>query len=415
MMSGAMIRSISSRVLVRSQVGITPSVSPLCGSVSISGIGMKGAFAGSNQRASPEGGGTTGAAGTASTAGTGADSSARAPVPASSASAQAAAHRPGAWRHGTGALASARRVPAIGSLDTGGAARTGDVPGDGWGRRQWGSECAAGVGVTLVGEVVAEHGNFPGLRATREGDAGVGGPVGALEVEVVDDIELDLVLPGIVRPQQQIPHRRRDLVGAGEQGLHARGLVEGVAREVLHRPARKGCVQETLVARIGPAECSLERGARREAPQCLELGAADARTAGIGDEGDRRAVRVQSREQALHLVVLAVEHIAVDGECSAEQVGFQTQLVVRQLLRAEWLILERRERRVPATGALAAADAEVEIELRAEAVAARQLPRPEAIADTLVDRRTGAGDLERRRGRGVGGGAGFGGARGEHE
>src|SRR6266481_1714698 len=62
MMSGAMIRSISSRVLVRSQVGITPSVSPLCGSVSISGIGMKGAFAGSNQRASLEGGGATGAA-----------------------------------------------------------------------------------------------------------------------------------------------------------------------------------------------------------------------------------------------------------------------------------------------------------------------------------------------------------------
>src|SRR6266404_938823 len=59
MMSGAMIRSISSRVLVRSQVGITPSVSPLCGSVSISGIGMKGAFAGSNQRASLEGGGAT--------------------------------------------------------------------------------------------------------------------------------------------------------------------------------------------------------------------------------------------------------------------------------------------------------------------------------------------------------------------
>jgi len=93
MMSGAMIRSISSRVLVCSQVGITPSVSPLCGSVSISGIGMKGAFAGSNQRASLEGGGATGAA----AAGAGADSSARAPYPAtSSASAQAAAHRLGA-------------------------------------------------------------------------------------------------------------------------------------------------------------------------------------------------------------------------------------------------------------------------------------------------------------------------------
>src|SRR5256885_15334299 len=32
--------------------------------------------------------------------------------------------------------------------------------------------------------------------------------IGALAVEVVDDIELDLVLPGIVCPQQQIPGRR---------------------------------------------------------------------------------------------------------------------------------------------------------------------------------------------------------------
>jgi hypothetical protein len=77
--------------LLRSQVGITPSVRPLCGSVSISGIGMNGAVAGLSQRATPEGGGAIGAAGGA--AGTGADSSARAPYPpASSASAQAAAH-----------------------------------------------------------------------------------------------------------------------------------------------------------------------------------------------------------------------------------------------------------------------------------------------------------------------------------
>src|SRR6266853_3816858 len=149
MMSGAVIRSISSRLLVYSQVGMTPSVSPLCGSVSKSGIGMKGALAGSSQRARPEGGGSTGAAGGA---GTGAGSCARAPyAPASNASAQAAAHRPGPLRHGTVAIASARRVPAIGSLD---------------------------------------------------------GPVDALAVEVVDDIELDLVLPRIVCPQQQIPGRR---------------------------------------------------------------------------------------------------------------------------------------------------------------------------------------------------------------
>src|SRR6266853_1706042 len=150
MMSGATIRSISSRLLVCSQVGSRPSVSPLCGSVSKSGIGMKGAVAGLSQRASPADAGATGAAGGADS---GAGSCARAPyAPASNASAQAAAHRPGPLRHGTVAIASARRVPAIGSLD---------------------------------------------------------GPAGALAVAVVDDIELDLVLPGIVCPQQQIPGRRR--------------------------------------------------------------------------------------------------------------------------------------------------------------------------------------------------------------
>src|SRR6266853_314687 len=118
MMSGATIRSISSRLLVCSQVGSRPSVSPLCGSVSKSGIGMKGAVAGLSQRASPADAGATGAAGGADS---GAGSCARAPyAPASNASAQAAAHPP------------------------------------------------------------------------------------ALVVEVVDDIELDLVLPGMVCPQRQI-------------------------------------------------------------------------------------------------------------------------------------------------------------------------------------------------------------------
>src|SRR5256885_1906212 len=67
MMSGATIRSISSRLLVCSQVGSRPSVSPLCGSVSKSGIGMKGAVAGLSQRASPERGGAARAAGAGGT------------------------------------------------------------------------------------------------------------------------------------------------------------------------------------------------------------------------------------------------------------------------------------------------------------------------------------------------------------
>src|SRR5882762_4494218 len=171
MRSGATIRSISSRVLVCSQVGMTPSVSPLCGSVSKSGIGMKGDVAGSSQRARPDGGGAAAAAGAA---GPGAGSCARAPyAPVSNASAQAAVHRPGPLRHGTVAIASACRVPAMGSLD---------------------------------------------------------GHAGAPVVDVLDDIELDLVLPGIVCPQQQIPGRRRDLVAAGKQRLQPRGLVKGVAR-----------------------------------------------------------------------------------------------------------------------------------------------------------------------------------------
>src|SRR5437773_9167420 len=133
MMSGAVMRSISLRLLVCSQVGMTPSVSPLCGSVSIAGIGMKGAVAGSSQCARPEGGGAAGAV-----AGTGAGSCARAAyAAASSASTQAAA------------------------------------------------------------QVVAEHGDFAGLRAARESDPGVGAPAGAFVIEFVDDIELDLT--GTVR------------------------------------------------------------------------------------------------------------------------------------------------------------------------------------------------------------------------
>src|SRR5437764_15226683 len=62
MRSGAMILSISSRSLVLSQVGLRTGVSPLCGSVSIAGMGMNGAVAGSSQRASPDGADAGGAA-----------------------------------------------------------------------------------------------------------------------------------------------------------------------------------------------------------------------------------------------------------------------------------------------------------------------------------------------------------------
>src|SRR5947208_15458411 len=53
MRSGATIRSISSCSLVLSQVGIRPSVSPLCGSGSDAGVGMNGAGGGWNQGMSP--------------------------------------------------------------------------------------------------------------------------------------------------------------------------------------------------------------------------------------------------------------------------------------------------------------------------------------------------------------------------
>src|SRR2546430_11044379 len=52
-MSGAMIRSMSWFSSVRSQVGRTPSVVPLLGSVATSGTGMNGAVEGLSQRARP--------------------------------------------------------------------------------------------------------------------------------------------------------------------------------------------------------------------------------------------------------------------------------------------------------------------------------------------------------------------------
>src|SRR5438876_939506 len=142
MRSGATIRSISSCSLVLSQVGIRPSVSPLCGSVSIAGMGMNGAVAGSSQRMSPEGaaarvgGGGVGGAGAAGAgggaapgAGCAAASTADAVAGASplalrtvasSASAHTV-HQPVDLRRDLDTLASALRVPSIGALDTGGS------------------------------------------------------------------------------------------------------------------------------------------------------------------------------------------------------------------------------------------------------------------------------------------------------
>src|SRR5437667_1134648 len=117
MRSGAIILSISSRSLVRSQVGIRPSVSPLCGSVSIAGIGMNGAVAGSNQRMSPDGagGGAAGAGGAAA---------ASAPPAPRAVASSASAHtvqQPVDLRRDLDTLASALWVPSIGALDTGGS------------------------------------------------------------------------------------------------------------------------------------------------------------------------------------------------------------------------------------------------------------------------------------------------------
>src|SRR6266705_3562377 len=117
MRSGAMILSISSRSLVRSQVGIRPSVSPLCGSVSIAGMGMNGAVAGSNQRMSPDGAG-------AGAAGAGGAAAASAPPALRAVASSASAHtvqQPVDLRRDLDTLASALRVPSIGALDTGGS------------------------------------------------------------------------------------------------------------------------------------------------------------------------------------------------------------------------------------------------------------------------------------------------------
>src|SRR5207302_6936288 len=112
MRSGAMILSISSRSLVLSQVVIRPSVSPLCGSVSIAGMGMNGAVAGSSQRASPDGADAGGAA------------AASAPPAPRAVASSASAHtvqQPVDLRRDLDTLASALRVPSIGALDTGGS------------------------------------------------------------------------------------------------------------------------------------------------------------------------------------------------------------------------------------------------------------------------------------------------------
>src|SRR5437773_6054170 len=117
MRSGAMILSISSRSLVRSQVGIRPSVSPLCGSVSIAGMGMNGAVAGSNQRMSPDGAG-------AGAAGAGGAAAASAPPAPRAVASSASAHtvqQPVDLRRDLDTLASALWVPSIGALDTGGS------------------------------------------------------------------------------------------------------------------------------------------------------------------------------------------------------------------------------------------------------------------------------------------------------
>src|SRR5213079_2660217 len=106
-----------SRSLVRSQVGIRPSVSPLCGSVSIAGMGMNGAVAGSNQRMSPDGAG-------AGAAGAGGAAAASAPPAPRAVASSASAHtvqQPVDLRRDLDTLASALWVPSIGALDTGGS------------------------------------------------------------------------------------------------------------------------------------------------------------------------------------------------------------------------------------------------------------------------------------------------------
>src|SRR5205807_2775492 len=117
MRSGATIRSISSCSLVLSQVGIRPSVSPLCGSVSIAGMGMNGAVAGSSQRMSPDGAG----AGAAGAGGAAAVSAPPAPRAVASSASAHTVHQPVDLRRDLDTLASALRVPSIGALDTGGS------------------------------------------------------------------------------------------------------------------------------------------------------------------------------------------------------------------------------------------------------------------------------------------------------
>ena len=74
-------------------------------------------------------------------------------------------------------------------------------------------------------------------------------------------------------------------------------------------------------------------------PQCLELGAADARLGGVGDECHRGAVGIEPRQQPLDVIVLSVEHIGVDAERATQQVRLDADLTVGELLGPERLIL----------------------------------------------------------------------------
>src|SRR6516225_4196983 len=241
--SGAVMRSISPRSLTSRKVAKTPSVTPLCGSTSISGMGMKGAVAGFSQRAMPLGGfagagEATGAGGTSAACG-----SSCAAVPEAATSSPATAAAPAGApvacvpRRRISIAASVRRVPAVRALEACGTARAGNVPGDGWNGRKRRAEGAAGVRIMLVREIVGEQCQLPGSRTTREGHAGICRPVGRLKVEIVDDVELDLVLPHVVGAHQQITGRGGDQVAATHVPLQTRCLVELVVHR--GRPGRR--------------------------------------------------------------------------------------------------------------------------------------------------------------------------------
>src|SRR6516164_3301980 len=346
------MRSISFRSLTRRKVAMTPSVTPLCGSTSISGMGMKGATAGSSQRMRPVGlagaeGASRGAAGTPG-ATAGASCAGRLEAPASiaaTATAPTAGRASLLRRRRINAPTSVRRVPAVGPLEACGAARAGDVPGDGWNGRKRRADRAAGVRIMLVRQIVGEQRQLPGPCTAGQGHTGIRGPIGRLIVEIVDDVELDLVLPHVVGAQQQIAGGGGNQVAAAHVPLQSWCLVKLVMRKILQRRRRRTrkcrrLVQERLIARIGPAESGYERDRRGGAPERLELGAADACLAGVRDQGDGRARSIQLREQPLHVVVLAIEHSAVEAERTTQQVGLQADLVVGELLGLERLIVQ---------------------------------------------------------------------------